>query len=126
MDNADGRAATPSTGIDDQHRLTVGMQGHQHGADLVRHERIAEPDLRRIRALGAMSGVRLGGDVDVPSVNLTQRDQVFRNETQRGAPTLAHRPGVFPVTRRAEPNVALRATQAFDAPGQPVRHTRNG
>ena len=47
VDNADGRATTPSTGIDDQHRLTVGMQGHQHGADLVRHERIAEPDLRR-------------------------------------------------------------------------------
>ena len=78
------------------------------------------------RPLGAMSGVRFRGNVDIPSVNLTQRHQVFRNETQRGAPMLAHGPGVFPVTRRAEPDVTLRAAEALDAPGQPVRHTRNG
>ena len=43
--NADGEATAPGTRIDDEHRLTVGMQGHQYGADLVRDERIAEPDL---------------------------------------------------------------------------------
>ena len=48
--DADGRAATPGSGIDDQHWLAVGMQGHQHRADLVRHQRIAEPDLRRSRS----------------------------------------------------------------------------
>jgi hypothetical protein len=43
--NANGGATAPSTGIDDQNRLAVGVQGHQYGADLVRDERIAEPDL---------------------------------------------------------------------------------
>jgi hypothetical protein len=43
VDNADGRTTTPGAGIHDQHRLAVGMQRHQHGADLVSHERIAQP-----------------------------------------------------------------------------------
>jgi hypothetical protein len=78
--NADGGPTTSGTGIDDQHRLAVGMQGHQHRAALVRHQCIAESDLNRSRS-GAVSGVRLRGEVDIPSVNLTQRDQVFRFET---------------------------------------------
>jgi hypothetical protein len=59
-------------------------------------------------------------------VNLTYRDQVFRFETQPGAPMLAHGPGVGPVARCTEPDISMRASQACDAPGQPVRHTRNG
>jgi hypothetical protein len=69
VDNADGRTATPGAGIDDQYRLAVGMQRHQHGADLVGHERIAQPDLCRRPSgcrLGATSGVRHRGDLDVP------------------------------------------------------------
>ena len=58
-------------------------------------------------------------------MNLTQRDQVLRYEVQCGAPTLAHRPGVLPVTRRTEPDVAMGAAETLDAAGQPVRHPRN-
>jgi hypothetical protein len=106
--NSDGRAATPGAGIDDQHRLAVGMQGHQHRTNLVRDQRIAEPDLSRTRR-GAMSSVPLCGDADIPAVNLTQRHEVLRYEAHCGTPTLAHRPGVFPITGRTEPNVAIGA-----------------
>jgi hypothetical protein len=58
-------------------------------------------------------------------MNLTQRDQVLWYEAQCGAPTPAHCPGVFPVTRRTEPNVAIGAAQSLNAPSQPVCHTRN-
>jgi hypothetical protein len=67
---ADGGAATPGAGIDDQHRLAVRVQGHQHRADLIRHQSIAESDLNRSRSC-AVSGVNLRGELDIPSVNLT-------------------------------------------------------
>jgi hypothetical protein len=68
--NGDGGPAPPGTGIDDQHRLAVGVQGHQHRADLVRHQCIAESDLNRSRSR-AVSGVGFGGHVGIPTVNLT-------------------------------------------------------
>jgi hypothetical protein len=58
--NTDGGPAPPGAGIDDQHRLAVGVQGHEHRAYLVRRKRITEPDLRR-SGLGALSGVGPGG-----------------------------------------------------------------
>jgi hypothetical protein len=125
VNNADGRAAPPGSWVNDQHRLAVGVQGHQHRAALVRHQCIAKPNLSRSWSR-AVPGVRLPGEVDIPSMYLTQRDQVFRFETQRGAPMLAHCPGVVPVTRRTEPDVAMRASQTFDTPGQSVRHPGNG
>jgi hypothetical protein len=41
MGNTDDRTAAPDSRIDDQHRLTVGMQGHQHRAGLIRHQCVA-------------------------------------------------------------------------------------
>jgi len=125
VSNADGRAAAAGSRVNDQHRLAVGMQGHQHWADLVRHQCIAESDLNRSRP-GAVSGVRSRGDPDVTSVNLTQRNKMLRYKLQRGAPMLAHRPGVVPVTRCTEPDVAMSTAQTLDAPGYPVRHSGNG
>ena len=66
------------------------------------------------------------GDPDVPSVNLTQGNKMLGYKTQRGAPMLAHRPGVVPITRCTEPSVAIGTAQTLDASGYPMCHTRDG
>jgi hypothetical protein len=66
------------------------------------------------------------GDPDVPSVNLTQGNKMLGYKTQRGAPMLAHRPGVVPVAGCTKPDVAMGTAQAFDAPGYPMGHTGDG
>jgi len=68
--DADGRTTVPASWVDDQHWLAVGMQGHQHRADLVCHQCIAETNLSRSR-FGAVSGVRFRGNPYVPPVDLT-------------------------------------------------------
>jgi len=125
VSNPDSGAAPPGSRIDDQHGLAVGVQGHQHRADLVRHQCIAEPDLHRSRSR-AVPGMGFRGDPDVPSVNLTQGNKMLGYKTQRGAPMLAHRPGVVPITRCTEPNVAIGTAQTLDASGYPMCHTRDG
>jgi hypothetical protein len=116
VSDADGRPAAPGSGVNDQYRLAVGMQGHQHRADLIRYQGIAESNLTRSR-FGAISGVRLRRDSDVASVNLAERNKMLRDKIQRGAPTSPHCPGIVPVTGRTESDIAIGATQTLNAPG---------
>ena len=124
MRDADGGAATTGSWIDEQDRLTVGMQRHQHQPGLVRDERISKPDRDR-SGHGATAGLIGGDQMDVPTMNLTNSDQALGCEPERGAPPLSHGPGVLSVARHAESDVAMRAPNSLDAPGDPVGDSRN-
>ena len=122
--DADGGAATTGPRIDEQHRLTIGMQRHQHEPGPVRDERISKPDRDRTGHSPA-TGVSGGDQMDIPTMNLSKGDQALGSESKRGAPLLSHGPGILPVARRAEPDVAMRAPKSLDAPRYPVGDSRN-
>jgi hypothetical protein len=85
------------------------MEREEDRPGYVRHQRIAESDLRRTRP-GTPPGMLRRDDVDLGPVDLAERHQIVCGKPGGLAPLPAHLPGVVPVARRTEADVARGAS----------------
>jgi hypothetical protein len=120
VDDSHHRSAPPRSRIDQQQRLTIGVQRHQHRPRRIRDERIAQPDLRRTRHR-APSRVRGRGNMHVAAMDLTERHQTCRVQPRRHTPIPPHRPGVVSIARVTERDIAVGAPKSANATRHGVR-----
>ena len=114
MDRGHHRTSASRSRIDHQNRLAIGVECDEHGAFSICRQRVGESNLRRT-GHGAPPGMPCLRHQHLRAMNLTQGHQSPRLQTRRGAPPLAHCPGIVPVARRDDYYPATKTTPREDA-----------